>query len=508
MPNPYFTNPNNLMPNQRATAESVSADFDLVQTGFALLPSPTDITNGKISYSVDSGTVNAMVANGTYAPVGLVDGLLVSVKCSHAVTGAATINVNSLGVKPLLRPDGSAINNGDIQAGQVFDARYNATLLSWALVALNVYPAAGAGTAVTQSPGDNSANIATTAFTDFSFAKKSSIQNQVYVTAITAGANPNFTVTLSPAPTAYVAGLRFTVALVNGTTGAFTLNVNGLGSGSVYVYDTNGTPVTPPSYPVGYIVDIFYNGGGFIILNNTVGNAQLYSPAFTGTPSAPTFAINDVSTKIATTAFVQQALGSYTSLGVGTWLTPSYANSTILLYGSASSNRIPLASSVPLGTQIHIISSITSVIYPANASADVFWLSNGYTALTTISIGDGGSLTFTAASGGVWIVTGESALGYNTKMFGGTASLQRFPSGKVIQTGSASTDGAGAASVVFPSTFDATPIIVISGNNASSIVYNYVSPTASGFTVHSWTSSTGALLATQAFEWIAIGAIA
>jgi len=69
--------------------------------------------------------VNAYVVTLASAPAALVDGLLVDFKAVNANTGAATLNVNALGVISLCREDGSALAAGDVVSG-FNHARYNA----------------------------------------------------------------------------------------------------------------------------------------------------------------------------------------------------------------------------------------------------------------------------------------------------------------------------------------------------------------------------------------------
>jgi hypothetical protein len=54
-------------------------------------------------------------------------GLLIKVKFTNANTGAATININSLGAKSMVHTDGSALIAGDIPAGGTAVLQYNGT---------------------------------------------------------------------------------------------------------------------------------------------------------------------------------------------------------------------------------------------------------------------------------------------------------------------------------------------------------------------------------------------
>jgi|GEM_PF-4029840 len=72
-----------------------------------------------------------------------------------------------------------------------------------------------------------------------------------------------YSVTLDPAPTALVAGLRATVRINVANTGAVTINVNGLGARSVL--KSNGTAMTANSLRANSVYSLVYNGTNFII---------------------------------------------------------------------------------------------------------------------------------------------------------------------------------------------------------------------------------------------------
>ncbi|WP_024517087.1 hypothetical protein [Bradyrhizobium sp. Tv2a-2] len=60
-----------------------------------------------IPYVADSGTQNAIVATFSPSIGSLTDGIYVSVKLANAITGAATLNANGLGAKPVVLGDGT-----------------------------------------------------------------------------------------------------------------------------------------------------------------------------------------------------------------------------------------------------------------------------------------------------------------------------------------------------------------------------------------------------------------
>lgn len=85
-------------------------------------------------YGVDSGTANAYAITLTPAPTSYIDGMGVIAKIAHANTGASTLNVNGLGAKTIVNPDGTALSSGDLSAGGIYSLKYNSTTSNFILV--------------------------------------------------------------------------------------------------------------------------------------------------------------------------------------------------------------------------------------------------------------------------------------------------------------------------------------------------------------------------------------
>lgn len=84
------------------------------------------------------GTADALTASLAISPGSYTTGLRLTVEAASSNTGAATININSLGVKAIVQPDGSApLTAGQIQAGYVLDLFYDGT----SFLLLNPYSA-------------------------------------------------------------------------------------------------------------------------------------------------------------------------------------------------------------------------------------------------------------------------------------------------------------------------------------------------------------------------------
>lgn len=93
---------------------SVSGKPTVSQTGEEIYAAST---TGNDTYAITVAPVPAAYATG----------MRLYFKPDTANTGAATLNVNSLGAKSILRPDGSALADGDVAANQIIGVAYDGT---------------------------------------------------------------------------------------------------------------------------------------------------------------------------------------------------------------------------------------------------------------------------------------------------------------------------------------------------------------------------------------------
>lgn len=78
-------------------------------------------------YAVDTGAANVKVVALTPAPASYVDGMALSFKNAVLSTGPATINVNNLGAKGMVKSNGNELSSGNLKAGSIYTIRYNAS---------------------------------------------------------------------------------------------------------------------------------------------------------------------------------------------------------------------------------------------------------------------------------------------------------------------------------------------------------------------------------------------
>jgi hypothetical protein len=85
------------------------------------------------TFASAAGTANALTASLTPAPAALVTGLTVVLKAANTNTGAATLNLNGLGVRAI-QSSGSALPAGAITSGLLYVLTYDTAVSAWAMV--------------------------------------------------------------------------------------------------------------------------------------------------------------------------------------------------------------------------------------------------------------------------------------------------------------------------------------------------------------------------------------
>lgn len=123
----YF-DPVNLPENfSRARASQLRDNFVRVQRAFEKLPPQDSLVTGAFLFGEeDAGSAAAAYALSTAAPVSeLASGAQAAFVVRHTNTGAATMDVDSTGAKPLLQRDGRALEASQLRAGAVVGIVYD-----------------------------------------------------------------------------------------------------------------------------------------------------------------------------------------------------------------------------------------------------------------------------------------------------------------------------------------------------------------------------------------------
>jgi len=125
-----FTPPAAIASAIRALTSHINNLADTIATAFGLLPDETKMKLETVNYLTSGGSANAYTLALTAITGSYTDGQLIVFKANHTNTGAATMNVNGIGVKSLRGQDGSALVAGDLIANKIYTFRYNATATS------------------------------------------------------------------------------------------------------------------------------------------------------------------------------------------------------------------------------------------------------------------------------------------------------------------------------------------------------------------------------------------
>ena len=474
------------------TGVALYQSFDGANLKWAMAPSgvkdtPIDTTMWSTLFALGSAgglTVTQLTITGT--PSAPTDAATVGYVTAHTVasfntrTGAVTLtlaDITGAGGAPLASPaftgsptaptpapgdnDTSIATTAFVQSAVAagvatgvtsFNSRIGAVLLNLGdVTGVGGAPIAspaftGAPTAPTPAPGDNSTAIATTAFVAAGFVPSGGLSgfapiNSPAFTGIPTAPTPTpGTNTGQLATTAYVVA-----AVVASTTGVASFNTR---TGAIVL---NTTDIT------------------------TAGGAVLASPAFTGTPTAPTAAGGTATTQIATTAFVTAAIGA--AGGVTTFNTRSGAITLLaaditaaggaILAGPAFTG-VPTAPTAAPGTSTTQLATTAFVTLAVAASVLTF---NGRSGAVTLTAADisaaGGAVLASPAFTG--IPTAPTATpGTNTTQIATTAFVQANPPAS-IQSGTVVAQNADFAASITLATTDNGKVKNYTGSAAATV---------------------------------------
>ncbi len=124
--NSYFTHDTELGARAKAYSAYINARFDEVEAGFDELPEPSELKRGAVLAGTTGGAADAYTISLSYITAYAdFQRLLLRI---HAVnTGAATLNVSSLGVKSIKTTDGEDPQAGDLPLNGIVELVYDNT---------------------------------------------------------------------------------------------------------------------------------------------------------------------------------------------------------------------------------------------------------------------------------------------------------------------------------------------------------------------------------------------
>lgn len=187
--------------------------------------------SGSEVYAADSVGTDAYAISVSPAPTAYTTGMVFNFSAGTANTGAATLNVNSLGAKTIKKFHDQDLETGDIEVGQILTVIYDGTnfQMQSQLAAL--------------------------------YATKANVQDGSIVYAADAGGTDAYAITLAPAPTAYTTGMVVHFKANTANTGAATLNVNALGAKTIV--KLHDQTLATGDIESGQIVSVVYDGTNF-----------------------------------------------------------------------------------------------------------------------------------------------------------------------------------------------------------------------------------------------------
>jgi hypothetical protein len=122
----YFVYGDSLTAHTTARSADVKTEFQAVETGLALLPAIAVLNEGRVNYGADTGAADAYVVT-VPQTVTLTKGMVFSFFPANANTTASTINLNALGAVSAKRPDGTALEVGDLITTRPAEFMYDGT---------------------------------------------------------------------------------------------------------------------------------------------------------------------------------------------------------------------------------------------------------------------------------------------------------------------------------------------------------------------------------------------
>ena len=128
MANNYYTFDPQFVPGQKVRSDDMNLQLGNVETGFDALPADTAaVTRGTTYLGVESGSGNSYVVTLPDVRTQYLEGDKISFRATHVNTGATSINIDGIGLIPLVRADESPSLSGDFVVGAFYEAIYHLT---------------------------------------------------------------------------------------------------------------------------------------------------------------------------------------------------------------------------------------------------------------------------------------------------------------------------------------------------------------------------------------------
>lgn len=127
MSNDYFNHTSTITRLSPAQSAAVNALFAAIAAGFDKLPEKAALERAMLNYVEDTGSADALECAMDPTLTSYDEGLKVRVKVAATNTGAATLDIDSLGVTSIKRIDGTDPEETDLTAGDIHEFVYDGT---------------------------------------------------------------------------------------------------------------------------------------------------------------------------------------------------------------------------------------------------------------------------------------------------------------------------------------------------------------------------------------------
>jgi len=175
-----------------------------------------------------------------------------------------------------------------------------------------------------------------------------------------------------------------------------------------------------------------------VFQNVTQGFAPLASPIFSDNPRAPTPAQFDNDTSLATTEFVQRALGNFAGILVVSEagiIAASSSGKAVILDGVAGAVFLPLAGDVPSGTTLNISAKQNGWTVSSSGGQKIDTTSS---LITSFAMGAGDNVELVSNGFNSWTMAGGVSQSKYAAAFGSALApfgFQKLPNGWALQWG-------------------------------------------------------------------------
>src|SRR5882672_1491173 len=307
---------------------------DAARETMAVIARWRDAVSGVV---VSTGTQPAYVLTVSQTFAAYAAGMVFAFKAHASATGAVTLNVNTKGAVNVLDSKGNQLGSGDVLTGGVYIVAYTS--------------------------GGNFRVIGHLSATSIQ-ALTNNTARQAYVTT---GTQPDYAITTGLGLTAYADGQLFPFIAHAGATGAVTLNVDGLGAGSVL--DDNGDQLTSGDIRINGLYLAVRRSTAFRIIGEVINLATQVNGTLPITNGG-------------TGAITQGA--ARTALGLGTGDSPTFANATAAIFNATDRKSVDTNGYLTLSAGTPVLNFDTNDFLSFTRAANTYTFSIGGSAVLTL----------------------------------------------------------------------------------------------------------------------------